>query len=157
MPHVAGVFVKSALLTYTRETTARNILVFTAILTVFAAAIAVGVVYNSARIALAERAWELATLRVLGMTRREVSAILLGELAAELLLAIPLGFAGGWLLADLLVSSTNTDQFRIPVVILPRTYAFAALVTLAAGGISAWVVQRRLGALDMVGVLKTRE
>ena len=83
MPHVAGVFVKSALLTYTRETTARNILVFTAILTVFAAAIAVGVVYNSARIALAERAWELATLRVLGMTRREVSAILLGELAAE--------------------------------------------------------------------------
>ena len=74
-----------------RETSARNVLFFTTILTAFAAVIAIGVVYNNARIALQERAWELASLRVLGFTRGEVSTFLLGELALELAAAIPLG------------------------------------------------------------------
>lgn len=157
MPRIAGVYIKSALLEYTRNTTATNILVFTAILTVFASAIAVGVVYNSARIALAERAWELATLRVLGMTLNEVAVLLLGELAIEIALGIPLGFVGGYHLADLMVQATSTEHFRLPVVILPGTYAFAGLMMLASGVVSAWIVQRRLVRLDLVGVLKTRE
>lgn len=157
MPGVAGVFVKAAVLEYTRELTATTILFFTSMLTVFAAAIAVGVVYNSARITLAERAWELATLRVLGFGQREVAVLLLGELGIELLLGIPLGFVGGYHLADALVSATVTEQFRIPIVIRPATYAYAGLTMLAAGVISAWIVQRRLARLDLVGVLKTRE
>lgn len=157
MPAVAGVFVKSALAEYIRETSARNILFFTSVLTVFAAAIAVGVVYNSARIALSERAWELATLRVLGLTHREVTALLLGELAVELAIAIPLGFVGGYHLADLMLSLMASENFRIPAVILPRTYAYAGLAMLAAGVVSAWMVQRRLARLDLIAVLKTRE
>jgi putative ABC transport system permease protein len=157
MPHVAGVFVKSALVEYFRSTSARNILVFTTVLTVFAAAIAVGVVYNSARIALAERAWELATLRVLGLRHAEVTVLLLGELAAELLIAIPLGFVGGYHLAELMIAMMASETVRIPVVILPRTYAYAGLTMLGAGIVSAWMVQRRLARLDLVAVLKTRE
>jgi len=157
MPGVAGVFVKSALIDYFRSTSGRNILFFTSVLTAFAAAIAVGVVYNSARIALAERAWELATLRVLGLTHQEVSVLLLGELAIELAVAIPLGFVGGYHLADLMLSLMSSENFRIPPVILPRTYAYAGLAMLAAGVISAWMVQRRLARLDLIGVLKTRE
>ena len=157
MPTVAGVFVKRALVEYIRDTSGRNILFFTTVLTVFAAAIAIGVVYNSARIALAERAWELATLRVLGMTHREVALLLLGELAIELLIAIPLGFVGGYYLADLMLTLMSSESFRIPPIILPRTYAYAGLTMLAAGTLSAWLVQRRLARLDLIAVLKTRE
>jgi len=92
-PRVATVASKTAMLQNFRETTARNLLFFTAVLTAFAAVIAIGVVYNTARIALQERAWELASLRVLGMTRAEISYILLGELALlALSLAIVLAF-----------------------------------------------------------------
>ena len=52
------------------------------IYTGLAAVIAFGIVYNSARISLSERARELASLRVLGFTRGEVLWILLLELAA---------------------------------------------------------------------------
>ncbi|MDH5343195.1 MAG: ABC transporter permease, partial [Betaproteobacteria bacterium] len=132
-------------------------LVFTGILTVFASIIAVGVVYNNARIALAERAWELASLRVLGFTRAEVSSLLLGELALELLLALPLGWVLGYWLSWGIMQLVQTETFEIPVIIEPRTYAYATLAAVAAGIISALIVRRRIDQLDLVSVLKTRE
>ncbi|WP_335622321.1 ABC transporter permease [Acidovorax carolinensis] len=127
------------------------------ILTLFAAVIAVGVVYNNARIALAERTWELASLRVLGFTRGEVSALLLGELAIGIALALPLGMAMGWGLVHLLVELLKNDQFLFPVVISARTYAWAGLCVVVAGVASALVVRRQIDRLDMVAALKTRE
>lgn len=157
MPKVATVSIKAAALQTFQETSARNMLVFTTVVTIFAAAMTVGVVYNSASIALAERAWELASLRVLGFTRGEVSTLLLGELAIELLVAIPLGLWLGYLLALLIVSFTHTETFAMPMIITPRTYAYAALATLLAGLISALIVRKRIDQLDLVAVLKTRE
>lgn len=157
MPGVAGVFSKASLLRNMQEVTARNILIMSAILTAFAAVIAVGVVYNNARIALAERTWELASLRVLGFTRLEVSTILLGELGLAIALALPLGMALGWTLTHSIVELMRSDQFLFPVVIRPRTYAWAALCVMAAGCASAMVVRRRIDRLDMVAALKTRE
>lgn len=122
-----------------QEITARNMLVFSAILTTFACIIAVGVVYNTARIALAERAWELASLRVLGFTRAEVSGFLLGELAIEIAFAIPLGLALGYGLAL--------------TIIEPKTYAFAALSVVVAGLVSALIVRRRGDVNDDVHAL----
>ena len=110
------------------EVSARNILIMSAVLTGFAAVIAVGVVYNNARIALAERAWELASLRVLGFTRAEVSLLLLGELGLAIAIALPLGMALGWGLTHGIVELMRSDQFYFPVVIRARTYAFAVLV-----------------------------
>jgi putative ABC transport system permease protein len=117
----------------------------------------VGVVYNSARIALAERAWELASLRVIGFTRAEVSALLLGELIVPLAVAIPLGLPVGWLAAWGLVSVTHAEMFYIPLIILPRTYAYAAVAVLVAGVVSALIVRHRIDHLDLVAVLKTQE
>ncbi|MFA5170845.1 MAG: FtsX-like permease family protein [Sulfuriferula sp.] len=156
-PKIATVTFKASALQSFEETSARNILVFTSIVTAFAAAMAIGVVYNSARIALAERAWELASLRVLGFTRREVSTLLLGELGIELMLAIPLGLWLGYWLSRLLVSLTHNETVSIPVIIQPYTYAYAALITLAAGILSALIVRHRVDQLDLVSVLKTRE
>jgi putative ABC transport system permease protein len=157
LPAVTGVFDKHALIAHIRANAERNLLVFTGVLSVFAAAIAAGVVYNSARIALAERRWELATLRVLGMTQPEVSRLLLGELALQSLLAIPVGCVAGRLLAGLLVEMMSAETFTIPVTILPRTYVWAIGVMLITGLASAFAVHRRLSRLELVAVLKTRE
>jgi putative ABC transport system permease protein len=157
LPRVAMAFSKAVMLRNIEEITARNMLTFSAILTVFATIIAIGVVYNHARIALAERAWELASLRVLGFTRGEVSAFLLGELALEILLAIPLGLVAGYWLAAGIVQLIKTDEFYFPLIIQPATYAYAVITVVAAGAASALIVRRRIDTLDLVGVLKTRE
>lgn len=156
-PHITAVFDKASSMASFRETTSRSMAVFSAILTLFAVAMAVGIVYNAARISLSERAWELASLRVLGMTRAEVSFLLLGQLGAELLLALPIGAVTGWGLAVLLMRLMSSDNIDFPVVIEPSTYAWAALIVLAAGLVSALLVRRQIDRLDLVAVLKVRE
>ena len=133
LPKVAGAFSKATMLRNMEEISARNVRIMSSILTLFAAVIAVGVVYNNARIALAERSWELASLRVLGFTRAEVSLLLLGELAIGIAIALPLGMLLGWALTHGFVDLMRTDQFLFPVVIQPRTYAWAALCVVATG------------------------
>ena len=137
--------------------TARNIRIMSTILTTFAAVIAVGVVYNNARIALAERAWELASLRVLGFTRTEVSAMLLGEMAIVIAVALPAGMLSGHAMVALIAELMKSDQLHFPVVIAARTYAWAGLCVLMTGAASALVVRRRIDRLNLVEVLKTRE
>ncbi len=157
LPMAAAVIVNRTLLETFRRTSARNVLFFTTVLTVFAAVIAVGVVYNNARIQLAERSWELASLRVLGFTRGEVSILLLGELAFEIAVAIPLGFVAGHALAALIVSLMEHEVFEFPLVIFPVTYLYAGAMVAAAGVASALIVRHGIDRLDLVAVLKTRE
>jgi putative ABC transport system permease protein len=157
LPRVVGAFSKATLLRNMQEISARNVRIMSTILTTLAVVIAVGVVYNSARIALAERTWELASLRVLGFTRGEVSALLLGELALCIAIALPLGMVLGWCLVHLVSGLLASDQFYFPVVIRTPTYAWAAIAVLLAGTASALVVRRRIDTLDMVAALKTRE
>ena len=157
LPRVAGAFSKATMLRNMQEISARNVRIMSAILTAFAAVIAVGVVYNNARIALAERTWELASLRVLGFTRAEVSGLLLGELGLGIAVALPLGMVLGWALVHAVAGLLASDQFFFPVVIRARTYGWAAVTVLAAAVASALVVRRRIDRLDMVMALKTRE
>lgn len=156
-PLINAVFDKAGTMASFNETTSRNMGVFSGILTLFAVAMAVGIVYNAARITLSERAWELASLRVLGMTRAEVSVLLLGQLSVELLVALPIGCVAGWALATLMMRLMSSDSIDFPVVIEPSTYAMAALIVLAAGVVSALMVRRQIDRLDLVAVLKVRE
>lgn len=123
----------------------------------FAMMISIGVVYNSARISLSERGRELASMRVLGFTRQEVSYILVGELAALTLVALPIGCVIGYLLAWLMVQMFDTDLYRMPFVVGGRTYGFSVLVVVLSSIGSAWVVVRRIANLNLIAVLKTRE
>lgn len=156
-PVIVSVLDKASSLAGFQETTSRNMGVFSTVLSLFAVAMAVGIVYNAARISLSERAWELASLRVLGMTRAEVSVLLLAPLTAELLLALPLGAVCGWALASWLMHLMSSENIDFPVVIAPDTYAWAALMVLAAGLVSALLVRRKIDRLDLVAVLKVRE
>lgn len=157
MPRVAGTSVKEKVLENFYETMAKQTLTFAFFNTLLAATIAFGVVYNGARITLSERSRELASLRVLGYTRGEISYILLGELAVLTLAAIPVGFVIGRALSGYMVANLQTELFRIPLVIEPATYSFAAIVVLTSGLISGLIVRRRLDHLDLVAVLKTKE
>ncbi len=122
-----------------------------------ACSIAFAVVYNNARIAFAERARELATLRVLGFTRAEVGWILIGEIMLLSLFAIPLGWLFGTGFAWIINEAISIDLFRIPFIITPRTYALAAAGVLLASVLSVLLIARRLHRLDMVSALKTVE
>jgi len=156
-PQVAGVAVKTASVESFQDTIAENMGIMRTFQVMFACVIAFGVVYNAARISLSERSRELATLRVIGFSRAEVSAILLGELGAITVVAIPIGLGIGYLLAAFLVMGLDTEQYRIPLIIHLDTYAFAAMVVILATIFSGLVVRRRIDRLDLIGVLKTRE
>ena len=157
MPRVSGAEIKHKAIAALRDTMAQQIFIFAGITTLLAGAIAFGVVYNTARVTLSERSRELASLRVLGFTQREAGFILLGELGLLTLLALPLGAAMGKALSTFFMESMQTDLFRIPLVLNPRTYAYAALVILASSLLSGIVIRRKVNRLDLVGVLKTRE
>jgi putative ABC transport system permease protein len=156
-PAVAGIAITEKALRSFRDVMAQNFTIMTTLNVVFAGIIAFGVVYNAARISLSERSRELASLRVLGFTIGEISLILLGELALITLVAIPPGVLLGWGLAAAMLLAFESEVYRIPLVVTPRTAAWSALVVLVAAALSGLAVRRKLDHLDLVGVLKTRE
>jgi putative ABC transport system permease protein len=157
LPRVSSVTVKEAAVQTFRETMAETITIFVSFFIVFSCTLAFGVTYNAARISLSERGRELATLRVLGFTRAEISYILLGEVALLTFIALPLGCLAGFALASLIVQAFETELYRVPFVILASTYGWAMLIGLAAAAVSALLVRRRVDRLDLIAVLKTRE
>ena len=158
IPRVQAIARKRTVLERFEEQTRRTRQIVTLFLTVFAIAIAVAVVYNNARVSLSMRSRDLATLRVLGFTRAEISAVLLGEQGVQLLLGIPVGMAlGAWIAEVLVRQQADPEQFRLPILVSPQTYAFGILVILVSAVISSLLVRRRLDRLDLIAVLKTRE
>jgi putative ABC transport system permease protein len=157
MPGVLSVTSRAATVAQLRKQRGEAMAVITLVLTIFAATIALGVVYNNARVALSMRSRDFASLRVLGFTRGEISRTLLGELAAEVLLAVPVGLLLGTWLTSWVLSTAHPERYRFPLALSPRTYAFAVLVVLASSAVSGLLVRRQLDRLDLVGVLKTRE
>jgi len=156
-PRIAGMLEREQEIKNFYKTMNESTIFITTVATVFAVIIAFGVVYNNARISLTERSRELASLRVLGFTRGEISYILLGELTVLTIFAIPLGFLIGRALCSLIASALQSELFRVPLILEPQTYAFAATVVIISTIISALVVRSRLDKLDLIGVLKTKE
>lgn len=157
VPRVAGVTERQTAIENFYESMAEIVLVFAFISTLLASSIAFGVIYNSARIALTERSRELASLRVLGFTRGEITYILLGELGLLTAAAIPVGFLVGLGLTWYMVQGVETDLYRIPLIMKPDVFAFAATAVAVSALVSGLIMMRRLYRLDLVGVLKTRE
>lgn len=156
-PRASGVVIKDSMRESFRKTTAQSIGLLQTIYLVFATVVAFGIVYNSARISLSERQRELATLRVLGFTRREVGAVLVGELVILAVVAIPLGLVFGSGMAKAILTSVNTETVRLPLILTPANYAFATLVIVVATTLSLVFACRKLAQLDLVAVLKARD
>lgn len=157
MPRVGEIVVRNNEIRNFYDVMAKGMLFFTFVATLMACSIALGVVYNSARISLSERSRELSSLRVLGYTRGEIAYILLGELGFVTLVAIPLGFLMGYWICAYVAQAVSNDLYRVPIIIELSTYAQAAAVVLFSALISGLIVRRKLDHLDLVEVLKTRE
>jgi putative ABC transport system permease protein len=157
LPAIAGVALTAVTLQNFRDTMAENMYLQIFLNVMFAGIIAFGVVYNSARVSLSERERELASLRVLGFTRPEISLILLGELAVLTVLALPVGAAIGYVLGQVIMTAFNNEVYRLSFVTSPATVAWSFLIVIAAAAASGLLVRRRLDRLDLVAVLKTRE
>lgn len=157
MPAVNSVTVRSAVLRSFERTVAESLRISMSVLTAVAGVLAFGVVYNSARVALSERGRELASLRVLGFTRREVAVMLLGEQALLTAAALPVGAVLGRLLSAAVVAGSRTELFRMPLVISRRTYVLGALWIVLAAALSGVAVWRRMQRMDLIAVLKSRE
>lgn len=157
MPAVIGTSSSARVLAKFDAQTGEMLLAVTLLLTVSAGALSLGVVYNNARVALSLLSRELATLRVLGFTRREVSVLLLGPLALQVCLGLPLGAWLGTLWSRGQATNNSSELVRLPLYISNATYGGAALVALVAGVLSALLVSRRLAELDLIGVLKSQE
>jgi putative ABC transport system permease protein len=157
IPAVAGTAFKRVVLQNFRDILAQNMNLMIVMNVLFAGIISFGVVYNAARVSLSERSRELASLRVLGFTRAEISLILLGELALLTLAALPVGAVFGYGLSLAVVQLVDSEVYRFPLIVTPQAVAGAFLTIIAAATFSGLVVRRRLDRLDLVAVLKTRE
>ena len=127
------------------------------IMSAIAFVITFGIVYNAARIALAERLRDLASLRVIGFSRGEAAYVLLGELGIVTLLALPLGAALGAGLSHLLAAAYSSEIYTIPVVFHATTFGSAALVVIGGALVSGLLVKRDVDRADLVTALKTRD
>jgi len=157
MPTVAGV---------SRKALARDALVtlmnqgagmIRYVMGIIAFVITFGIVYNAARIALAERARDLASLRVIGFTKGEAAYVLLGELAVVTLVALPIGALLGYYMSFGIAAGFSTDLYQIPTIFDPASFGHAMLVVIGAALVSGWLVKRDLDRADLVETLKTRE
>ncbi len=157
MPMVAGVTLRAAALENIQTYMVDNMSMVMGVNLLFAVIIAFGVIYNTARISLSETSRELASLRVIGFTRAEISSILLGELAILTLASIPIGLLLGYGMIAGAMSAFESELFRLPVVVEASTFLASAATVLGSMAISAWTVRRKLHDLDLVAVLKTRE
>lgn len=156
-PKVSAVIVKEGAIKTFENTMAETILIFISFFTMFACALAFGLVYNSTRIALSERGRELATLRVLGFSNMEISYILLGEMALFVLVSLPIGCLAGYGLAWMIVTLMENELYRIPIIIFPDSYGISMSIILIAAIVSATIVQSKINHLNLLEVLKTRE
>ena len=157
IPRISWIAIKDSMRQSFRETTASMMGKLTTLYFTFAVIVAFGVIYNNARISLAERARELATLRVIGMTQREVGSVIVIELGLLALLAVPIGLLCGTAFSTVIIRSVNTETVRIPLVFTSYTYTFAVLVVGLASVVSSMVVLRKLKQLDLIGALKAPE
>ena len=156
-PRVSLVAIKDSLRDSFKKTTAASINLLQSIYLVLATVVAFGVVYNNAQISLAERARELATLRVIGFSRREVGAVLITELVTLAVIAVPLGLLLGTGFAIGIVQQVNTETVRLPIILTAQNYAIAALIVTVASTASALLVLRKLNQLNLIGALRAPE
>lgn len=130
---------------------------FAYLFVVFSSLMAGGVAYSAARVTFAEQERDLATLRVLGFSRREVSYVLLAEIGVLLVIALPTGAVLGTLLSRWLMAQFETDLFTFPYVTDSAAYGRSVLFVASAVIGAALAVRRGVDRLDLVSVLKSRE
>lgn len=156
IPTVLSVTYKDSAMKVFYDTSAKFLLVFAFIFSLFAGAIAFGISYNNLRVTLSERDWEVSTLMILGFKNSEVFKILISEVFTLVIGFIPLGWVMGYYNAKWLLLKLSMEEFPIPFHVSQFTYFLSAIIVVGATGISFLLIFLRLKKLDLVATLKSR-
>jgi putative ABC transport system permease protein len=156
IPTVLSITFKESAMKMFTETSAKFLLVFALIFSLFAGAIAFGISYNNLRVTLSERDWEISTLMILGFKNIEVFKIITSEVLTLVLGFIPLGWFMGYYNARWLLLKLSMEEFPIPLHVSDFTYGLSASIVVLATAISFILIFWRLKKLDLVATLKSR-
>ena len=125
------------------------------VLIVSAAALAFIVLYNLTNINVEERVREIASLKVLGFTRREVYAYVFREIVLLAVIGDVLGLVLGIFLERFVVVTAEVDYVMFGRTIHPESFAYAFALTLAFAVLVILFMRRKLDRVDMVESLKS--
>ena len=127
------------------------------VLIVAAAALAFVVLYNLTNINIAERAREIATLKVLGFTRKEVNAYIFRETMILSVIGAAVGLVLGIFLEAFVVQTAEVDQVMFGREIHALSFAIAFALTLVFTVLVMLAMRGKLRRIDMVESLKSNE
>ena len=119
--------------------------------------LAAAILFNTATLGILERRRELATLRALGRTLREIALGLTLEHALLCVAGLALGFPlSVWAIRHVL-ALFSSDLFRLPFVLSPVTAATAALGVLIVLLVAQWPALRLVARESLAEAVRTRE
>lgn len=127
------------------------------VIIVAAALLAFIVLYNLSNININERYKEIATLKVLGFNKGEVSAYISNENWILTAIGILIGLLVGVPLHRFVIAIAEVDVVCFGKVISPMSFVYAVLLALVFTGIVNLVMNLQLKKIDMVESLKSVE
>ena len=125
------------------------------VLIVSAAALAFIVLYNLTNINVEERLREIAALKVLGFTKREVYAYIFREIMLLALMGDVAGMLLGIWLERFVITTAEVDYVMFGRSIHPLSFVYAFALTLVFSALVMLVMRRKLDRVDMVESLKS--
>lgn len=123
----------------------------------FAGVLFLGSTLSAARMSLADRQREVATLRVLGYTSREVGGIFLRESVLVSTIGALMGLPLGYLLLRWVLTLTDTEVFRIPLVVAPAAWVTPVLLGILFTFISHLPIQRSIRRMNWLDIVNVKE
>lgn len=127
------------------------------VMIICAAALAFVVLYNLTNINIAERVREIATFKVLGFYSKETSSVIYKENIVLTLGGIVSGLVMGIFLTGFIIQTVEVDNVMFGREILPTSFIFAALLTLAFALLVNFVMGFKIKKVNMVESLKSVE
>ncbi len=127
------------------------------IMVLFAMILGLAIVYNASLMTFVERERELASLKVIGYSNKELAGILGKENLLQSILGIALGLPLGKIMATGFISSIETDLYSFPVIIYPLTYVFSTLTAIVFIIIAHRLAIRGVNRINLVETLKNRD
>lgn len=127
------------------------------VIVLLAAALAFVVLFTLSNTNISERIRELATIKVLGFRKREVSHYVNKETVLLTALGMLLGIPAGYAFSHSLTYVLKMPSIYFAVTIEPASYVFACALTLLFALLVAWLSNRTLAKIDMIEALKSVE
>ena len=141
----------------TYESMLASVNLIVVVLVVAAAALAFIVLYNLTNINITERQREIATLKVLGFTPREVDAYIYRETALLSVIGCVLGLVLGVFMEGFVVVTAEVDQVMFGREIHAASFALAFLLTMLFTVLVMLAMRFKLARVNMVESLKSNE